>query len=124
MLRPFIYRLIELKVVPAPSDINSFVIDWPDPNSLTPTEKADYGMKFVNTLVAYCNSPAPSIITPFALLTKVFGFSDEDATQFLEDAQKEMKGVDGVGIDAGEGKETTTPAEDEDEETSPAPPEE
>jgi hypothetical protein len=124
MLRPFIYRLIELKVVPAPSDINSFIIDWPDPNSLTPTEKADYGMKFVNTLVAYCNSPAPSIITPFALLTKVFGFSDEDATQFLEDAQKEMKGVDGVGIDAGEGKETTMPAEDEDEETPPAPPEE
>jgi len=114
LLRPIVDRFVELGILPTPA--KPYQIEWADPEALSQVEKADYGNKFITALVSYCNSPMALMVSPFSLLTVVFGFKDEVARRLLEEAQDETNQVDGVGRAAtAPDTETSPDGEEEDD---------
>lgn len=72
----FINHLMWLKVLREPTTYN---IQWPDLTSQTPQEKAHVAFERSQALAQYANSRAREIIGPMDFLTKVLGFTEQEA---------------------------------------------
>ena len=87
ILRPFIDILIQVGVLPKPTNIASSLevnILWPEIDFLTAKAKADIGDIRTKALKAYVESGASGLIDPFQFFTKFLGFEDEVAKELEE----------------------------------------
>jgi hypothetical protein len=88
---PFVDRLIMLGVLPEPS---GYSVYWPDLTSHSDGEKADVCTKKTAALAQYVQSGASEVVGEHDYLTRFQGFSDEEATAILEEADARQQEAD------------------------------
>lgn len=89
---PFVDRLILIGVLPVPK--MGYCVRWEDLNKIGPSMKADFGLKMTQALAAYVAGNVEAIMSLPDYLTRVWGFTDEEAESVLENAKGE--GDDGA----------------------------
>jgi uncharacterized protein len=89
ILRPFIDRLIELKVLPKPST-SKYVIKWSDLFSLSQKEKSEIGRNRAAAAKDYVSSPALSVVLPPKAFMEFCLGLDDDQIELIN----EMVGAD------------------------------
>lgn len=88
ILRPFIDKCIELKIIPKP--VEKYSIAWDDLFALSEKEKVDIGKSRTEALKAYTESPlAGQTIPPDAFIKYFLGLNDNQMEQIkeMQDAQ-------------------------------------
>ena len=80
---PFIDRLIQMGVLPEPKE---FMADWPDPEELTPLEKATVTATRVDAMSKYVAGNVSTLMDPLDFLVREMDFSEDEATEILEAA--------------------------------------
>ena len=89
IVRPFVDRLIEYGVLPAPVD--KYMVDWEDLWSTSDKDKAAVGAVRATALASYAGSPyAMDIMPPSVFLKYILNMSDDDITQ-IEEMRKEAQ---------------------------------
>lgn len=78
---PFIDRLIQMKVLPEPE---GYSVKWPDLNTQSKVEKAAISLQQTQALAAYVGGNVEALVEPKNYLTKVLGWTDEEAEAVLE----------------------------------------
>lgn len=105
---PLIDRLIWLGALPKPT---KYRVEWPDPDVLRPSDKAELALKTTEILAKYISGKVDSLILPLDFLTKVLEFDEDEAKGILERAQEQlieeqeslMQGVQNVFCPTGKG---------------------
>ncbi|MCP4566499.1 MAG: DUF1073 domain-containing protein [FCB group bacterium] len=81
VIRPVIDRFIAFGILPEPE---KYVVTWPDMNEDTPDAIAERGVKLVKMMVEYVKGGAENIMDRMDFLTKVMGYSSEEAEAIIE----------------------------------------
>jgi len=84
---PFVDRLIKIGVLPEPK---GFSVSWPDITNLSKLAKVQAAAAFIAALGQYISGGVDSLIDPMFLLTKVFDFTQEEASEVLKAAEEFM----------------------------------
>lgn len=84
---PFIDRLITLGVLPEPE---GYSVYWPDLSVLSDAEKADVALKRTQALTAFIGGNGEAVMTPVDYLSRVMGFSEEEAEAIVDAVMKMM----------------------------------
>jgi hypothetical protein len=96
IVRPSIDRLIELGLLPAPSE--DYTVAWKDLFSISEKSRVEIGKGRANALREYTYSPvAQAIIPPDAFLEKFLGFTTEEIT-LIRKMRDEQLGEDIMDI--------------------------
>ena len=91
ILRPFIDTLIRYQVLPAPIG-GKYDVVWPSLYEADELRKADVALKKTQALAAYSGAVGiESIIPVKSYLTRVLGFSDEEAMTFAQEAMAQER---------------------------------
>lgn len=108
VIRPTCDRLIALGVLPEPEQI---LIDWPDPNTPSETQRADIAGKQTTAMASYVSSGADNLMAPFHYFTLVLGYSDDEAQSIIDAAgQQQIDDTGQVPPDDGAPIDDGTPA--------------
>lgn len=84
---PFCDRLIQLGVLPTPE---GYSIWWPDLTSQSEQEKTTIATGRTEAVVKYADSQgAKTVMAPMDFLTRVLGYSEEEASAIVENAEAE-----------------------------------
>lgn len=86
VLVPFFDRLINLGVLPEPTD--GYCADWNDQKAENETEKANIGKAKTEALAKYTAGGCDTVITPVDYLTWFLGFDREEAETIIEAAEE------------------------------------
>jgi hypothetical protein len=85
-LRPFIDRLISFGVLPSPNG-NKYEIVWPSLFEIDDMKKSEIALKKTQALSIYSSSlGVENIISAKSYLTRILGFTDEEANSFINEA--------------------------------------
>ena len=87
LIRPIIERLIQFNLLP---DVDEFEIEWEDLNTPSDMDKADVAAKITEALAKYVQGGVNEIIPTKEYLTTVLDFTEEEAEEFAEAAEKIM----------------------------------
>ena len=88
ILRPFIDKCVEYKILPAPGD-DGYEISWPEIYSPTDAEQAEVAERRTQTLAAYVNAMGADLVVPPEMFLKKFmGFTDDEVAQAVEATEK------------------------------------
>lgn len=93
---PFVNRLIALGVLPKPKNFN---VEWPDIGSISALERAEIASKVADAVMKYLQPQGRQLIHPIDFLSRVLGYSEEEATTMWEkvkSSKKELQDVFGV----------------------------
>lgn len=82
LIVPFIDRLIWAGVLPAPSE--SYCIEWPDLSDADATQQATIALQKTQAMAAYVAGGVDVLIEPQNFLTKVIGFTEDEAGEIEE----------------------------------------
>ncbi len=86
ILRPFIDRLISFGVLPSPNG-NKYEIVWPSLFEIDDMKKSEIALKKTQALSIYSSSLGiENIISAKSYLTRILGFTDEEANSFINEA--------------------------------------
>jgi hypothetical protein len=80
---PFVDRLIALGVLPRPE---RYCVWWPDAEAQGETEQADVALKRTQALAQYVQSGAEAVMSPAAYLSRVQGWTEDEAAAVVEEA--------------------------------------
>jgi hypothetical protein len=83
IIRPFLDRMIAVRVVPEPA---SYEVQFPDLLASSAMEKADLALKWTEALSKYVQAQVHSIIPPMEYLTTILGMDDKEATAIMDAA--------------------------------------
>jgi hypothetical protein len=101
LLKPFIDRMIEVGVLPAPS--NGYFIEWKDLQTPTDKDKADVGRQITESIVRLSEAMYADNIMPLEkILEKAFYFTPEEVEATLakvEENKKEYIAYEDVSVD-------------------------
>ena len=87
VIRPFVDRLIDLGVLPAPAEENGYTVSWPDLNAPTDKDKADNAKIKAEALAKYLAGGVDTLIPPTEWLTIVMGMDQQEVDQIMKAAQ-------------------------------------
>lgn len=103
ILEPYIDLLLDAGVLQPPTDEEGWSVRWPAHAAMTQTERSEVDLNRAKTLSEYTrNAGAESVVPPLIFLTEHMGYSDDLASEALEQAGRELGSPE--------------PEEDEDEE--------
>jgi hypothetical protein len=86
ILRPFIERMIQLKILPEPKE---FEIVWPEVNVMSAKDKAEVGRTKSETIAKYAGAPGAEFIYPlYYFLTDILDVPDERAKEIQKLAEE------------------------------------
>lgn len=94
ILIPFVDRLIRLGILPEPLE---YFIKWPNLDSQSDGEKADVALKITQAMSSYVQGGLESMITAEDYLSKVLGYSDDEALAFVKATQGRIEEEDSGG---------------------------
>lgn len=92
ILRPFIKRLIDFGVLPAPA--KDYHIEWQDLNTLGDEEKANIAKARTDAITKYVQAGADVLIPPFQFFTLVLGYTDAEAHTMIQAADAQVSHID------------------------------
>lgn len=87
VLRPFVQRLIDCGVVPAPSEEDGFTCEWPDLNTTTDKERADVLDKIVQALAKYLAGGVDELVPPSEFFSMFMELEPEQVDQLISAAE-------------------------------------
>jgi hypothetical protein len=70
-----------------------FTVEWPDLDSNTDKDKAMIAFQRTQAMAAYAGGNVESLLPPMDYLTHELGFTEEEATAILDNAQKHLEEV-------------------------------
>jgi len=76
IIRPFIDRMMAFGVLP---EIEEYTVDWPDLNAPTDEDKANVAKALTEAMAKYVTAGVDTLMPPMEYLTKVLGFTQEEA---------------------------------------------
>lgn len=85
ILREVIDRLVEVGVISTPAE-EDYIVDWPDLAEADPKDKADVSNITTEAMAKYMDKSVDQIMPPMHFLTKVMGYSDDEAEAILKEA--------------------------------------
>lgn len=88
IISPFVSRLIWAGVLPEPQE--PICIEWPNLSEADPTQQADIGLKRTQAMAAYVAGGVDILIEPQNYLTKVIGFTEDEAEEIAESTTKHV----------------------------------
>lgn len=88
---PFVDRLIAVGVLSEPTAEDGWKLDWRDLDKLTPQEQAQVALTIMQALAAYVNGGVEDYVPAQEALTRIIGWTDEEAKAVLEAAQKQFE---------------------------------
>ena len=88
LIVPFVNRLIWLGVLPEPAE--SYCVEWPDLSEADANEQADIGLKRTQAMAAYVAGGVDVLIEPQNYLTKVIGFTEDEAEKIGESTMEHV----------------------------------
>ena len=105
VIRPTIDRLISYGVLPFPEGDEeeiqdpedrrpSYIINWPDLNAPSDDDRASVAEKFTNSISKYVSTGCDTLVPPFAFLTTVLGYTDEEAEAMIQELEEDNKLID------------------------------
>lgn len=94
MLDPFYTRLIWAGVLSAPKQ---WYCTWPPLDQVSAKEKADVAMVLTNVLAMYVSQGADALVPPMDFLTRVVGWSQEEAEAVIQAAENANEGDGQIG---------------------------
>lgn len=121
IIRVFIDRLIDLKVLPEPEE---YMVEWPDLNALSDDEKATIALKRVESIVKFIAGDGEQLMSRVDFYVHILDMTPEQAEQLIETAddnieedvlEGEFSVEDQDGVDD---TETVSEGEEEDEKTT------
>lgn len=83
IIRPFVHRLIDMGILPAPSQLR---IHWPDIEAPGERDRAEIANRMADALSKYINSGADVVIPPLQFLTSILGMTQKEAEMILKEA--------------------------------------
>lgn len=86
---PFINRLITVGVLPPPTQ--GYHVAWPDLTTLSLQAKATWAVTQVNAIIKYVAGGGDFLISPKDFLTRVLGFTPQEASDILEATESHLK---------------------------------
>jgi len=86
LIIPFCDRLITLGVLPRLKD--GYLVEWPDINTQSSAEKASVASATTAALAQYVQGGVEALVPPMDYLTRVHGFTEEEAESVLMEAAK------------------------------------
>lgn len=89
VIAPFVDRLINLGVLPKPSQ--GFRISWPDLESLTDDERAQVAERRSRAMMSYTTGGVSAIMEPIDFLTRELGYTKGEAESILENVQDSLE---------------------------------
>jgi len=95
IIRPLLDRLIEFGILPEPKEL---IVNWPDLNTTSDTDKASIAEKRTNALAKYVQSGADQVMPPFHYFTRILGMGDDEAEAIIEEAEKQAKENEDEGL--------------------------
>lgn len=116
VIRPIIDRLVELAILPPPTD-EEYDVAWQDLNTVSDKEKAQVATERTKALAQYVTSQIDALIPPKEFLTTVMGMEEGEADAILEEAMAQIDAEDRLDLHpAGEESSETDSDELEDQE--------
>lgn len=79
IVAPFVNRLIWARILPTPAQ--PICVEWPGLEEVDPTQQADIGLKRTQAMAAYVAGGVDILIEPQNYLTKVIGFTGDEAEE-------------------------------------------
>jgi hypothetical protein len=89
IIRPFFRRLIMAGVLPF---VETFHVDWKDPEEVDPLVRAQSFEKIVNAMAQYVSSGMSSLFPPLEFLTELFQIPLDAAERIVAAAEEQAKG--------------------------------
>jgi hypothetical protein len=84
VIAPFIDRLIQIGILPAPKQ---YKVIWPDLDSLTDKDKAEIGLQTTQALSAYVQGGVEAIMPVKDYYTRVLDMTDDEAEEIIDEAK-------------------------------------
>lgn len=88
VIRPLVDRLQLVGALPPTPD--GYCVDWPDVETQSDLEKADVALKTTQAMAAYVSGSVEQLVPPLDYLTRVHGWTKEEATAALESAEEHV----------------------------------
>lgn len=85
---PFVDRLIELGVLPAPKKEDGYQIEWPDLNALSDDEKATIALKQVDAMVKYINGDGEQLMSRVDFYVHILDMTPDEANELVKQADQ------------------------------------
>ena len=89
---PFVDRCIHLEILSEPEEREDgkkgYSVVWPDLDSMTEAEQSTVAVSKMDASAKYVQGGVEALIPPHHFLTKVLGFTDEEALEMLEEADE------------------------------------
>ncbi len=85
VIRPLIDRFILFGALPK---VEAYQVRWNDLNNSSDTDKADVGLKIAQAILQYVTSGAEEVIPVKIFITRVLGWSDEEADAIMSEVKK------------------------------------
>lgn len=93
ILRPFINRLVEYKVISDPGT-DGYIVDWPDLNAPTDKDKAEIGKIRAEAIKAYIDRPEIQLILTFeSFLLDIMRLDETVVKKIMEKAEESVTGM-------------------------------
>ncbi len=97
IIAPFVNRLIMVGVLQAPAE--SYCVEWPEAEVLTPLEKVQMTLARTQALTAYISGGGENLVPPMDWLTRYDTFTEEEAEAILDAAEEHMIEVEEADIE-------------------------
>jgi len=91
IIRPFVQRLVDCRVLTRPTRL---LLEWPDLNTPSEKDKATVAEGLTNAMEKYVASGADALMPPFHFFTLVCGLSEYEARSVIEAAKSKVKQID------------------------------
>lgn len=86
---PFVNRLVQIGVLPEPSD--GYNVVWPNLDELSATDQATVALQRTEAMEKYVRWGVEALVPPMNYLTQVLSFTTEEAESILEVAMKQAR---------------------------------
>lgn len=84
IIRPTVDRLIDIRVLAAPSEKNGYTVEWPNMTEVSEMDKAQVSKAQTEAMASYVGSGVDTLVRPFDYLTMFMGIQENVADQILE----------------------------------------
>lgn len=98
IIEAFVNRLIMTGVLAEPGE-DGFTVEWPEIDTVTPTEKAQIALVKTQALTNYVSGGGEQLVAPIDYLTRFLSFTDEEAQAILDESVAHMEEQDQLDME-------------------------
>lgn len=94
VIRPVLWRLVHLGILPPPAEGNKIEVKWPDTHEPSDSDNADLAGKQTEALAKYLAGGVDTLVPPLEYLTQILKMDDDVAQQILDAAFDRIEDIE------------------------------